>query len=113
MGKAEAYIEDYLVKQCKKHNFWCAKFTSPGTSGVPDRVVIGNGYTVFVELKRPGESPRMLQQVIITRMRNNGAFVLAIDNHDAIDKLMYWFEQTKHHKSKENRRLFDEIPTKY
>lgn len=88
MGKPEAYVEDYLTRQCKHFDFLCFKFVSPGTSGVPDRIVIGNGHTVFVELKRPGEKPRKLQQVIIKNMKEHGAHVCAIDKREDIDKLL-------------------------
>ena len=51
MGQAEGIVETYLKKECEKQNFTCYKFTSPGTTGVPDRIVIGNGQTIFVETK--------------------------------------------------------------
>ena len=49
MGKAEGYVEDYLIKQAKAHNHLCFKFISPGIDGVPDRILIGNGKTIFIE----------------------------------------------------------------
>ena len=54
MGKPEGLIEDYLGKIAHEHGFLYYKFTSPAHSGVPDRILIGHGKTVFVELKRPG-----------------------------------------------------------
>ncbi len=39
------------------------KFVSPGHAGVPDRIVLlPGGRIIFVEFKRPGEKPRLLQQ---------------------------------------------------
>lgn len=89
MGKPEAYIENYLGAKCKRFGFLYYKFVSPGHSGVPDRIVIGNGYTIFVELKKPGEKPRKLQEKIIENMTAHGAIVFTIDNKTDIDVLIH------------------------
>jgi Holliday junction resolvase len=57
----ESDIERYLVQRVNAMGGLCWKFTSPGTAGVPDRIVVMNGHTVFVEVKAPGEIPRPLQ----------------------------------------------------
>lgn len=88
MGKPEAYVEKYLVKRCKALGFGCLKFTSAGTNGVPDRIVIGNRRTVFVETKRPGEKLRRLQEVIIAEMRSQGADVRVADTRELVDELL-------------------------
>ena len=51
MGKPEGTIENYLIKKATENNCLCYKFVSPGKRGVPDRIVIGKGKTIFVELK--------------------------------------------------------------
>ena len=66
----EAVVERYFKKRCESEGFLCYKFTSPGTDGVPDRVIIGHGLTVFVELKAPGEKPRKLQVHTFDEMAN-------------------------------------------
>ena len=67
----------------------CLKFVSPGTRGVPDRVILlPDGRTVWVELKRPGESPRPDQVAIHRRMAEAGAVVLVVDSYEAVDLLM-------------------------
>lgn len=81
----EGRIESYLKKQCELHNFLCYKFTAPSTMGVPDRIVIGNGRVVFVELKAPGKKPRPLQLVIHKKMREHGAEVIVIDTKQGVD----------------------------
>lgn len=87
MGKAENYIEGYLYRQVKDHGGLCLKFTS-AISGVPDRIVILAGSTVFVETKAPGEEPRRLQLVRIGEMRDAGADVRIIDTRDQVDELV-------------------------
>lgn len=51
----ESSIESGFVKRVKKAGGLCWKFTSPGTSGVPDRlVVLPGGRVSLIELKRVG-----------------------------------------------------------
>lgn len=55
----ESKIEAYLRQRVKDLGGIAYKFTSPGNSGVPDRLVLLPGNrTVFVELKAPGKKPR-------------------------------------------------------
>lgn len=56
------------------------KFTSPGTSGVPDRVVLHkDGRVDFVELKAPGERPRRLQVETFRKFEARGHPVSVVD----------------------------------
>ena len=48
----EKCIEKHLVKGVKKLGGLCYKFVSPGTQGVPDRIIItAQGRIIFAELK--------------------------------------------------------------
>ena len=48
----ESAIETKLVKGIQKAGGLCYKFTSPGSPGVPDRIIIlPGGRVVFAELK--------------------------------------------------------------
>lgn len=85
MGKPEGIIEDYLIKQAENHDSVCYKFTSPGKRGVPDRIVIGHGYTVFVECKSPTGTTRKQQDFRIKEMRDHGALVYVLNTKSAID----------------------------
>ena len=88
MGRPEASVETHLVRRCQKQGWLCLKFTSPGTSGVPDRVVISPGATFFVEVKRPGGSLRPLQRLRNERMRAAGATVLTVSTRNEVDELV-------------------------
>lgn len=92
MGKAENFVEGYLHTQAKKRNFICYKFLS-GNDGVPDRVLIGNGYTVFIETKAPGRTTRVLQKAVIRQMRTAGANVFVIDSRQDVDRLLDYIKQ--------------------
>lgn len=86
--KPEGEIETYMAKQSKKNGILCYKFVSPGNRGVPDRILIGNGHTVFVELKAPGETPRELQKYVIRQMKKAGADVEVADTKESVDKIL-------------------------
>ncbi len=85
--KRESTVESYFRKQAIAHDYLCYKFVSPANDGVPDRVLVGKGKTLFVELKAPGEKTRKLQEGVIERMRNHGALVFVIDSKDKVDEL--------------------------
>ncbi len=98
----ENTIEEYLKSSCDKRGYLCYKFVSPSQNGVPDRIIIANGYTIFIELKRPNKNKLdPLQKIICQKMRNNGAIVLMINNKKSIDNLMKSIE--KKHKKLNNK----------
>ena len=85
----ENVVETYLRKKAKENDCLCYKFITGGSmSGVPDRVIIGHGKTVFVETKAPGKIPRKLQQYVIRIMREHGATVYVADTKEKIDNLI-------------------------
>ena len=58
----EKYIENELVKSVRAAGGICPKLISPGTDGMPDRMVLLPGGKIgFVEVKAPGKRPRPLQ----------------------------------------------------
>lgn len=72
----EAEVEAILRQEVKRHDGHAYKFVSPGTRGVPDRIVcLPHGTVIFVELKKHGEHPRPDQVVQINRLRRLGQTV--------------------------------------
>ena len=57
----ESKIEAQCVKWAKENDWLSYKFVSPSNRGVPDRIFLRNGKTVFVEFKQPGKVPSTLQ----------------------------------------------------
>ena len=54
----EKQIEQRLVKAVKAQGGLCPKLVSPGTDGMPDRMVLlPDSHMGFVEVKAPGEKP--------------------------------------------------------
>lgn len=81
----EKEIERRFVSDVNKRGGIAWKFTSPGTAGVPDRIVLmPNGRMAFVELKAPGKKPRSLQLLRMRQLRRLGFRVYVIDDIEQI-----------------------------
>lgn len=81
----ESKIEKALVTQVKSIGGLAWKFVSPGTAGVPDRLVIlPDGRTIYVELKRPGQKPEPLQEYRHKQLRERGHQVHVIDSIEGV-----------------------------
>ena len=82
-------MEAKLVDAVKAAGGICWKFTSPGTAGVPDRIVLlPSGRIAFVEVKAPGEKPRPLQRLRIRTLRRLGFKVFVLDSPDQIGGIL-------------------------
>lgn len=83
----EKEVEKYFVKELRQRNCLVWKFTSPGTLGVPDRVVIfPTGDVAFVELKAPGEQLRDIQAFRRKQLTHRNAICWVIDSKEQVDK---------------------------
>lgn len=83
----EKQVERYLVKQVKSLGGISLKLTS--LIGIPDRLVLlPEGRVVFVELKRPGEMPRKIQEMRMKQLRRLGFKTYVADSYEQVDKLM-------------------------
>lgn len=81
----EADIEAKFQKAVKAAGGKAYKFVSPGTLGVPDRMVVFPGRVIgYVELKRPGEKPRPTQQKQINYLQSLGFYVTVLDSLEGI-----------------------------
>lgn len=86
---SEKEIENYLVRKIKNKKGIAYKFTSPGNSGVPDRLcLLPNGKIFFVELKSPGKKPRALQINQITKIAKLGQRVYVLDSKEKVDEVL-------------------------
>ena len=85
----ESFIEEKLTKAVKQNGGLCWKFTSPGTAGVPDRIILmPKGRIAFVEVKAPGEKPRPLQLSRHRLLRRLGFKVYVLDALEDIEKII-------------------------
>jgi len=76
----ESKVEEYLKEKVERLNGMYLKFSSIGTNGVPDRIILLEGKVYFVELKAPGKTPRKLQKFIHAEMLKRGFKVHVIDD---------------------------------
>ncbi|MFV0382341.1 MAG: VRR-NUC domain-containing protein [Breznakia sp.] len=85
----EAKVERYLKDTIHNLGGLCWKFTSPGTKGVPDRIVVLNDILCFVELKRPkGGRIAPMQEWRVKQLIRNGQKAYVIKNVDMVDELV-------------------------
>lgn len=86
---SEKKIEQALVSAIKAQGGVCWKFVSPGTAGVPDRIILmPMGRIAFVEVKAPGERPRKLQLARHRLLRHLGFRTFVLDNPEQIGGIL-------------------------
>lgn len=84
----ESVIEDYLIRRVRQLGGWTSKWVSPACSGLPDRIVILNGHTVFVETKAPGKKARELQKMTFDDIRECGGHVYVAATQAEVDEVL-------------------------
>jgi len=86
---AEKKLEQKLVKAVKEKGGLCPKLVSPGTDGMPDRMVLLPGERIiFIEVKAPGKKPRPLQELRHRQLRKLGFMVSVLDNAGQIPEIL-------------------------
>ena len=81
----EKQIEQKLVRAVREAGGMCPKLISPGTDGMPDRLVLLPGCRIgFVEVKAPGKEPRPLQTQRHRQLRALGFPVFVLDDPEQI-----------------------------
>lgn len=79
----EKTIEAKLKKAVEATGARCLKFVSPGFTGVPDRIILLPGGTVFfAELKAPKKTERRRQEYVQGILRSLGFMVFSSVNTD-------------------------------
>lgn len=81
----EKQIEERLVRKVEDLGGIAWKLTCPGTVGVPDRMVLLQGFVCFVELKRPGEDLRRIQEWRVKQIRDQGFPAIRIRSNEEVD----------------------------
>ena len=85
----EKQIEKKLVQAVKTVGGLCPKLTSPGTDGMPDRMVLlPGGHIGFVEVKAPGQKPRPLQIARHRYLTQLGFKVYVLDRAGDIPRII-------------------------
>ena len=85
----EKQIETKLVKAVRTVGGMCPKLVSPGTDGMPDRLVLLPGCRIgFVEVKAPGKEPRPLQTQRHRQLRALGFPVFVLDDPEQVSQIV-------------------------
>lgn len=86
----ERTIERFLVARVKARGGLCLKWVSPGTCGVPDRIILlPNGRVIFAELKRPvGGRLSARQKHLHDRLLRMGMHCITLSTKEEIDALL-------------------------
>lgn len=84
----EKDIEQYLVKQSTDMGALVRKVQWVGHNHCPDRLIMTNAISVWVEVKAPGKAPRPGQEREHQRMRRVSQKVITIDSKDGVDQFI-------------------------
>lgn len=84
----ESQIEKYLIERVKAIDGLCWKFVSPGVSGVPDRIILIEGRTYFVEVKTEGGRFEKIQYHRCRQIRDCGHTVDIVRSKEQVETLI-------------------------
>ena len=85
----EKQVEQKLVQAVRLAGGMCPKLVSPGTDGMPDRLVLLPGCRIgFVEVKAPGKEPRPLQTQRHRQLRALGFPVFVLDDPEQVPQIV-------------------------
>lgn len=91
----ENELEKLFLRGVRKKGGEAFKFSSPGSNGVPDRVVLFEGQVFFVELKKPGQKLRPLQKAMKRKFERLGFFVYVVDSARGVDEFVDGLRSTR------------------
>lgn len=78
MGNLESDIQRKIIKRFTNQGFMVVKMVLTNCNGFPDLMLLKNGKTIFVEVKRPNEKPRPLQQYRLSQLEKLGFNVMIL-----------------------------------
>lgn len=85
---SEATLEKRLVTKITDLGGIAWKFTSPGTIGVPDRIIMFQGKLCFVEMKAPGKQMREIQKWRKEQIEREGFPVMCLSSEEQVDEFV-------------------------
>lgn len=68
----ERDIQAKIIKRYQKQGYMVVKVILTNKDGFPDLMLLKDGRASFIEVKRPNEKPRPLQEYRIKELRENG-----------------------------------------
>lgn len=84
----EQHLEQALVKAVEARDGRCWKLVSPGTTGVPDRMILMPGGRVgFVEVKAPNGRVRAIQKHRLRQLQRLGFKAYVLNNPAKVEEV--------------------------
>lgn len=68
----ESKVQSRIIKRYEAQGWFVVKLMLTSKPGIPDLLCLKDGKAVFIEVKRPGEKPRPLQDYRINELRRMG-----------------------------------------
>lgn len=84
----ESAIEKKLLEGARRLGYKAYKFISPGNDGVPDRIIMGRGRAIFVELKTETGKLSPVQKVQIAMLLRLGQDVRVLYGPKDVEKFL-------------------------
>ena len=85
----EKTIERKLFTAVRESGGIALKLASPAYAGLPDRLVLlPGGHAAFVEVKAPGQKPRVLQVIRMEFLSRLGYRVYMLDSVERIGEIL-------------------------
>lgn len=85
----ERDVEKKLIDGISDLGGRCLKWVAPGTSGVPDRIVLlPGGRVLFVEVKRDGGRPSKLQKYWHRKLKTLGMDARFVEGISEVEELL-------------------------
>lgn len=72
MAELESKIQSRIIKRLEAEGYYVVKLILTNKPGIPDLLCLKNGKVLFIEVKRPEEKPRPLQEYRMNELRNLG-----------------------------------------
>ena len=70
--RLERDIQATLIRRYEKQGYVVVKLILTNLTGIPDLLLLKDGKASFVEVKRPGQKPRPLQEYRIKQLKECG-----------------------------------------
>ncbi|OAV64326.1 VRR-NUC domain protein [Bacteroidales bacterium Barb4] len=72
MARLESEIQRRIIQRLEAEGWYVVKLILTNRPGIPDLMALKNGKAFFVEVKRPGQRARELQEYRMKELRSRG-----------------------------------------
>lgn len=84
----EQQIQSKIIDTLRKDGWYVNKLINTSLKGVPDLIAHKDGRTVYIEVKRPGQKPRILQEFRMKELENYGIKTFFVDSEIGLINLL-------------------------